>query len=187
MVRLKHVPVLRRRPGVSKHWLAGRSPGNRHGIVVFSFGQRSFEDEPNPCNSRLAEAAAATRQQLGESTIVIAQWETARALDTLGVPLEYVVQARPGAYLDTADVWHEAEPLLRERGIRDIALIAHPYLHSIKARQLARLAGFRVIPVHVGHIGFDRSSSNQQPWTRSPCALTLYALRQLTTGRRGPA
>jgi hypothetical protein len=153
------------------------------GIVSFSFGLRRPDEEPGPCNARLASA---TRRVLGETgpAVLVSQWEVARALPA-GLPAHVVEQPAGGPYLDTERVWSAAAPLLRDAGVTRVVAVAQPLLHRAKAHRLVRRDGFEPVRARVGWIGFDSSVRNTQWWTRGPLRLLLYALLQSSTGRAG--
>ena len=154
------------------------------GVVAFSFASRAEAEEPNPCNARLARAVDRIVGAQSETVVLVAQWEVARGLRH-GRP-DHVVGPLPnGRYLDTADVWHDAAPLLRRAGVSRVIPVAHPVLHRAKVARLIRRDGFEVLRAPVGHIGFDPSPRNTQWWTRGPLRLGAYALLQALTGRGG--
>ena len=154
------------------------------GLVAFSFAARAEPEEPNPCNVRLAHAVDRIVSAQKETVVLVAQWEIARALRR-SRPF-HVVGPRPdGRYLDSADVWNDASPLLRKAGVTRVIPVAHPVLHRAKVSRLIRRDGFEVLPEPIGHIGFDRSPRNTQWWTRGPIRLCVYAVLQALTGRGG--
>lgn len=154
------------------------------GVVAFSFGSRSQAEEPNPCNLRLARAVDRIVAAQDEPVALVAQWEIARGLQH-SRPDRVVGPLPDGRYLDTADVWDDAAPLLREAGVRRVIPVAHPVLHRAKVSRLIRRDGFQVVRVPIGRIGFDSSARNAQWWTRGPLRLGVYAVLQALTGRGG--
>lgn len=154
------------------------------GVVAFSFGRRDPDQEPNPCNRRLAGATARIVRQSAGPVVLVVQWEVARALPPT-MPVHVVGDAPDGEYLDTERVWQAAAPILHREGVRRVIAVAQPVLHRAKAYRLIRAAGFEPLRAPVGWIGFDSSSRNRQWWTRGPLRLVLYALRQAATGRAG--
>lgn len=154
------------------------------GVVAFSFAYRGREAEPNPCNVRLAEAV---RRSAEAGTVVVAQWEVAKALADAGMQVDHVVeQAANDSYLDSDAVWSAARCVFIERQVHEVVPVAQPFLQSFKVKRLIQKDGFQVAPRRVGWIGFDRSRRNQQWWTRGPVRLILYSILQATIGKRGP-
>lgn len=153
-------------------------------IVAFSFGQRAPDEEPGPCNTRLARLTRQLLEQATAPVVVVAQWEVARGLPAAADP--HIVAPRPdGHYLDTESVWATAVPVLRRHGVRRVIAVAQPLLHRAKAHKLIRRDGFEPVRRPIGWIGFDSSRRNTQWWTRGPVRLVLYALLQAVTGRAG--
>jgi hypothetical protein len=155
------------------------------GIVVYSFGRRSIEREPGPCNVRLGQAAMRIAAEEDEKTLLVAQWEVARYLESHGARVDHVVQERDDQYLDSDQVWREARDLFREYDINDVIPVAQPLLHQTKVAHLARKDGFEVTRRPIGHIGFDNCADNQQWWTKGPLRLLAYSLRRALTGTSG--
>lgn len=152
------------------------------GVVVFSFSER--EEEPSPCNRRLARAAERIIRAEARPVIVVSQWETTLQLEADGIEVYWSVELlSDGSYLDSDTVWAEACKAFREYNVVDVIPICHPFLHMHKVRRLIEGDGFTVLRRPIGHIGFDRHSL--QPWTRGPVRLLIYAMRQYLTGNRG--
>lgn len=170
------MPTAPDRPGVP------RPRGSALGVVAFSFGRRATDQEPNPCNRRLAAAVDRLLADTTEPVVLVAQWEVARALPA-GLPA-HVVEPGDG-YLDTDRVWAGAVPVLERGGVERVVAVAQPLLHRAKAHRLIRRSGFQVEHRRTGWVGFDRSRANTQWWTRGPLRLALYAGRQALTGRTG--
>jgi|GEM_PF-1179678 len=156
------------------------------GIVALSFAKRAVE--PNPVNIRIAQAADVVDddiQQMGEPTIVVAQWEVARALPSNSVNLIVTQQDatnmdRNGKpYLDSQDVLNKAFPLFRAYGVTDVVVVANPFLHLQAAEALVRKAGFTVIKHRMPFVGFDKSPKNLQWWCRGPLRFMLYLAIQV--------
>lgn len=154
-------------------------------MVAFSFGLRAEEQEPNPCNRRLA---AAVQRLLDEATepvlAVVSQWEVALALPP-GVAHTVVGPQAGRRYLDTERVWQAAVPTLHRADADRVIAVAQPLLHRVKAHRLIRQSGFTPVRARVGRIGFDASRDNTQWWTRGPVRLVVYAVLQTLTGRGG--
>lgn len=154
------------------------------GVVAFSFGLRRPEEEPNPCNVRLARATQRVLDQAAAPVVLVSQWEVALALPS-SVTAHVVERPVDGRYLDTERVWAQAAPVLRQAGVHRVVAVAQPLLHRAKAHRLIRRDGFEPVPLRLGRIGFDSSHRNTQWWTRGPLRLLLYALLQAVTGRAG--
>ena len=90
-----------------------------------------------------------------------------------------------GKFLNTEEVTAQADQFFRGVGVRDVYLIAHPFLHRWKCRRLLKLHGFKVrIVRNKPHwIPFDPNSDGW--WTRGALRFLLYVFLQLTTGRSG--
>lgn len=154
------------------------------GVVAFSFGLRGPEEEPNPCNVRLARATRRVLDEAATPIVLVSQWEVALALPSSATA--HVVKAPvDGRYLDTDRVWAEAAPVLRQAGVRRVVAVAQPLLHRAKAHRLIRRDGFEPVRPRIAWIGFDSSARNTQWWTRGPLRLLLYAVLQSVTGRAG--
>jgi len=151
------------------------------GLVAFSFALG--ENEPNPCNVRLARAVRHIVGTESEELVRVAQWEVARAL--LPLPMARVVRGHRSnrAYLDSEEVMSQAAEVFRELGITEVIPVANPFLHLTKCRALVRKEGFIPLKRKIGWIGFYWKSI--QWWTRDPFRFLLYAVLQKLTGWRG--
>jgi hypothetical protein len=155
------------------------------GIVALSFAKRA--KEPNPVNVRLAEATERFDdevQQVGELTLVVAQWEVALALPTQ--PMLTVTQQdatnedRYGRYyLDSQDVLNKAFELFRKHGVTDVIVVANPFLHLQAAKQIVKRAGFNVMSYRMQSVGFDNSPLNVQWWCKGPIRFMAYLALQV--------
>ncbi len=151
------------------------------GIVALSFAKRV--QEPNPVNIKLAqltEELDELLQQMGEPTVVVAQWEVALALPT---PPSLVVHQTDATsrdrngkpYLDSQDVLNKAFELFREIGITDVAVVANQFLHLQAAEALVKKAGFKVHKYKAARfVGFDNDKLNVQWWCKGPLRLLAY-------------
>jgi len=149
------------------------------GIVVFSFGSRGSDLEPGPLNERLGRAVADIASNVNSSFFIVAQWEVARALVSLGIDCE-IVDSDSESYLDTETVWTHAQRSFREIGVRSVIPVAQPFLHLSAVRYLiARDHRFIVQAQPVPFIGWDRSSLNRQWWTRGPVRFLCYSVLRL--------
>jgi hypothetical protein len=123
------------------------------GIVAFSFGSRGLDLEPNPCNERLGRAVADIASNASSSFFIVAQWEVARALASLGIDCE-MVESGTESYLDTETVWEHAQRSFRRTGGRSVIPVAQPFLHLFAVRRLiARDPHFNVQPRPIPFIG----------------------------------
>jgi predicted aspartyl protease len=147
-------------------------------IVVFSFTSR--EEEPGPCNIRLAKNVERIYDELideGFTVYIVAQWEVALQLEADGFHVNHVVHPQKGIYLDTDGVWEETrEMVLKPESIEEITPVAHSWLQIIRVKLLIKRDGFRIIKKKIGKIGFDRSPLNLQPWTKGPVRALIYAV-----------
>jgi hypothetical protein len=158
--------------------------GVMKGLVAFSFALRAIEDEPNPCNSRLAYSVMGIVATEKDDVLVVSQWEISRQLRANGHEPECSVDLQPdGSYLDSDIVWGTAKKVFEEHGINEVIPIAQPILQMRKVKRLIRSDGFVVVERPVGAVGFDAQST--QWWTRGPLRLLLYAILQQFTGLHG--
>lgn len=155
------------------------------GMIVYSFALR--DDEPGPCNINTAfEANRIYNQEAGE-ICVVSQWEVARALDRFcPVPIARVVREHrvKGAYLDSGEVTEQAAEVFRAVGVKEIIIVANPFMHLQYCRYLVCRKGFRVLKRRIRWIGFDRQSIQWE--TRGPIRALAYTAIGFLTGRRGP-
>lgn len=123
----------------------------------------------------------------GYAVYIIAQWEVALQLRVDGFPTEHIVEARPGHYLSSNDVWEEAKDyVLKPKCINEVVPVAHRWLQIVMVRQLIKGDGFRSVKKKIGMIGFDNSPLNLQPWTKGPLRALRYAIKVQLSGHRGP-
>ncbi|MDB5180550.1 MAG: hypothetical protein JWO54_308 [Candidatus Saccharibacteria bacterium] len=150
------------------------------GIVALSYAKRA--EEPNPVNVKLAQITDELDdfvQQTGESTVLVSQWEIARALPTqssLIVTQDAATNLdRNGKlYLDSKDVLNKAFYVFRAYGITDVIVVANPFLHLQAAKSIVRKAGFDVMSYKVPSVGFDNSPLNLQWWCKGPIRFVIY-------------
>lgn len=154
------------------------------GVVAFSFGLRRPQEEPNPCNARLARAVQRVIDGAAAPVVLVSQWEVALSLPS-SLTTHVVEPRADGGYLDTDRVWDEAVPVLRRAGVQRVVAVAQPLLHRSKAHRLISRDGFTPVRARLGPIGFDSSHRNTQWWTRGPLRLLLYAVLQAVIGRAG--
>ncbi len=147
------------------------------GVVAFSFGNRRPGSGPSPINLQLAEIAHSMLSSWYSTAAVAAQSEIADHLDLRHDEKSFLItQPTDGSYLDSAEVWRQAEEFFRQTGITRIIAVAHPFLHLQYVRHLVRRDGFQVVPVHIPRLGFDRSEVNLQWWTRGRLRLIGYSI-----------
>lgn len=150
------------------------------GIVALSFAKRAHE--PNPVNVKLAQITDDLDdrlQQMGEPTVVAAQWEVALGLST---PPQLVVTQEDATnldrngkpYLDSQDVLNKAFKLFRAYGITEVAVVANQFLHRQAAESLVKQAGFTVYEYKAARVGFDNSRLNLQWWCKGPIRFMIY-------------
>ncbi len=173
------------------------------GIVALSFGKVSQHARFDLINYRLSSYTAAahelvtTKQPLGAGdeaqytgdiqAVVVAQHEIARYLQefhTFDVKVVTSAYATPKGngqlYLDTQDVINEAFRVFREEDVREVIVIAHPFLHAWLARRLVKQMGFINHEFRVDRrIGFDSSQDNLQWWCRGPLRFLTYLAIQV--------
>lgn len=161
-------------------------------VVAPSFSLR--EDEPNPCNAKLAEEAMRICEQLlrdGHQIILVPQWEVGLALRRHGTIKEYASTAEcvgAGAwpyheagqrsddrYLDTKDVVEEALVFAKKNGATHVVAVANPFIHQPYTYWLVRKGGLRLMWRRVRWIGFDPEST--QWWCRSWWKFTYQTVR----------
>jgi len=150
------------------------------GLVAFSFALGA--EEPNPCNVRLAEAVKRIVEAEGSQVVVVAQWEVARALETLSCQAHHIVYSEPNVYLNSDMVMTKAADWFHGYHITEVIPVAQPFLHLPMCRQLVRRHSFTVLKRRVGWIGFYGQSL--QWWTRDPIRLLFCAILFKLTGHR---
>jgi len=149
------------------------------GIVALSFAKRV--EEPNPVNKKLAKATDwidDELQQIGESTVVVAQWEIGLALESnmfyeVG-PEDATVKGGDKKYLDSQDVLNKAFEVFRSYKITDVVVVANPFLHKGAVESMVRKAGFNVVKTKIPWVGFDNSPLNLQWWCRGAVRFVSY-------------
>ncbi len=154
------------------------------GVVAFSFASR--DREPSPCNKKLAKETKRIVDKMiqkGHEPVIVAQWEVASALDKNKLAHVVTRHQEEGKYLDSEEVFAQAEEIFTRQDIRIVVVVAQPFLYITKCRQLVTDSGFLVKKDKVNWIGFDKKSN--QPWTRSLISLFLYTLKQKIFGHRG--
>lgn len=168
------------------------------GIVALSFGKVSQQAGFDPINHALSGFVKEAHEDVvswrlllkgrppkrtsGTQTVIVAQQEIARYLTNYpGLDLRIVTDAyatRKGngqIYLDTQDVINQAFRVFRQENIREVIVVAHPFLHAWLARRLVKQMGFINHEFRVNRwIGFDSSRNNLQWWCRGPIRFLAY-------------
>lgn len=169
------------------------------GIVALSFGKVSRQADFDPVNHALSGYVKGTHEDItswkltlqgrrirGTETVIVAQQEIARYLvnypefNTRVVTEAFATQKGGGRfYLDTQDVLNEAFQVFRKENVREVIVIAQPFLHTWVARHLVKQAGFINHEFRVNRwIGFDSSRNNLQWWCRGPLRFLAYMALQ---------
>lgn len=170
------------------------------GIVALSFGKVSPHTGLDPINHALSGFVCEAHKDIttwrltlkgkqthGTETVIVTQHEIARHLtDYPGLNLKIVTEAfatQKGSgrfYLDTQDVLNEAFQVFRKENVREVIVVAHPFLHAWVARRLVKRAGFINHEFRVNRgIGFDSSRNNLQWWCRGPLRFLAYMALQV--------
>lgn len=163
------------------------------GIIAFSFALTQDEVDkklPNQCNKTLARITRVLAQNIMETRnvpVVVLQWEIGLDHDMfarIGVLPDLVVEKHQkfGKYLDSEEIIAQATHLFKEHGVTKVISVAQ-WLQNFKCRALLKKAGFEVLPVKIGKIGFCKESL--QWWTRGPIRLVLYTIKQILFGHHG--
>ena len=155
------------------------------GIVALSFAKRAIE--PNPVNVRLANITDEVDdelQSIGEQTIVVAQWEIARALPTpphliVGQDAATNTDRNGKPYLDSKDVLEAAFELFRAAGVKRVVVVANPFLHMHAVKSMVRKADFKVDSFSTPWVGFDSDQLNVQWWCKGPVRFMSYLALQV--------
>ncbi len=162
----------------------------RVAVLAASFSLR--EQEPNPCNQRLAAETVRICKQFAEAgdlPIVVAQWEVGLALREHGqfrTNLRYgqvdaetwafgeIGQFDDGRYLGTKEVYEEARRFFHLMGATHFVAVANPFIHQPYLYWLAR-KHYKLVFKRVRRIGFDKQST--QWWCRSWWKLLIYTVQ----------
>ena len=158
-------------------------------VLGASFSLR--ENEPNPCNIRLAEELVRICKELqanGHTPVVAVQWEIFLAFRQLTTETYFIPettlyngwycheigQYNDGKYLGTKEVLEEAMPFFRSHNATHFVGVANAFIHQPYLYALAR-KDFSLMPKLVRGIGFDKEST--QWWCRSWWQLTFQTVR----------
>ena len=168
------------------------------GIVALSFGKVSPQADFDPINYALSGLVKEAHKDVvswrllikgkppkrtsATETVIVAQQEIARYLTGYpGLDLRIVTDAHASPkdngqiYLDTQDVINEAFRVFRQENVREVIVVAQPFLHAWLARRLVRQMGFINHEFRVNQwIGFDSSRNNLQWWCRGPFRFLAY-------------
>jgi len=146
------------------------------GMVIWSFALR--ENEPSPCNIRLAEAVKRILEAEPDDLVIISQWEVAKKLQEDGIEIYRIIEPfSDGSYLDSTDIWEVARRCFSKMGVEEIIGVANPFIHGYVVERMIKKDGFAYVSSHdylVGKVGFDRLSL--QWWTRGPIRFLIYAV-----------
>lgn len=157
------------------------------GIIAFSFAKRSEPEEPNPCNKQLAYEVECLKDSNPDS-IIIAQWEIAKQLESDGYKPDLVVNPSDSTtnYLTSQDVWNNAKQLLKSRDVSSVFIVAQPFLHLYVIKTMIQKDDYLIKDRKIlHHIGFDNSNGNRQWWTKGPIRFLVYAIIVKLTGKNG--
>ena len=173
------------------------------GIVALSFGKVSQRARFDLINYRLSTYTAVahelvtTKRLLGQGdethytgdmqAVVVAQFEIANYLTTFhkfDVRVVTSAHATPKGngrlYLDTQDIINEAFRVFRDENVREVIVVAHPFLHAWLTRRLVKKMGFINHEFRVDRrIGFDSSRDNLQWWCRGRLRFLAYLAIQV--------
>jgi len=163
------------------------------GIIAFSFALTQNEVDkklPNQCNKTLARITRIFARNIMVTRnlpIIVLQWEIGLDHDmfakTCVLPDLVVEKHREfGKYLDSEEVIAQAIPLFKHEGVTKVISVAQ-WLENFRCRALLKKAGFQVLPVKIGKIGFCKESL--QWWTRGPIRLVIYTIKQILFGHHG--
>ncbi len=151
-------------------------------VLAASFSLR--EEEPNPCNWRIAIETMRICRDLrdrGDIVVLVAQWEVGLALRRLISAerlAEYgfmeIGQYADGRYLGTVELYQEAKSYADVVGASHITAVANPFIHLPYLYWLAR-SDFELRFRPIRWIGFDSRST--QWWCRSWYRLLYYTVK----------
>lgn len=161
-------------------------PNHKYGVVGFSFAKSACE--PNPCNQALAAGVECAMINHLDNATVIVQWEINKQLQQDGYKSDLVVlpEDARSEYLDTQDVWNKAKILLNKEGIKDVIIVAQPFLHLDVIKAMIRKDGFVIKEYKNPHyVGFYNNKENLQWWTKGPLRFLMYAVFVKLTGKNG--
>ena len=145
-------------------------------IVAYSFG--GTPDRPGPSNAALGKVV--DRIAAREKDILVIVQDFLKSC--IGRKADLVV-GDVYTFVNTEGITDLAAAFLKERDIRKVLLVAHPFLHWVKCKRLLEAHGFEVERARTGYVPFDPACHNW--WVRSPLHLISYAFLQKTMGRSG--
>ena len=151
-----------------------------YAVLALSYG---FRDGGSPCLSNVDLAREAeVFVRLGVS--VIAQWEIG---DIMNPDPTHIIRKHriAGQYLDSDEVIAQGVDWLKQHhpDIRQIVVVAQPFIHLPLARVIVRRYGYSVRRVQIGPIRFDKQSA--QWWTRGRIPSIIYLIRRVLFNVRG--
>ena len=116
-------------------------------IVGFSFAL--VENEPNICNINLAgeiKRIARIKRSQGYEVYIVSQWEISKVLEkTENFKPKFTVYRDDEKYLSSDDVVNKSLSYLKEKNVKDIIIVANPFIHLFVCRRLFKEAGFTVL------------------------------------------
>ena len=141
-------------------------------IIAFSFGR--IGHEPNQSSIAIAELVAKKATPRSQF-IIIAQWEVAIALESLGVSPDHIVQKNEKGYLKSSDVANSAAMFLatKKYPLGSIFAVGHPD-HVRRCVLVLRNVGILAQRLSCNQIGYDPCSTEK--WVRSR---RLFLFREL--------
>lgn len=156
--------------------------GEAYAVLALSYGMCT---DGRACLSNI-DLARETVRLMRPGVPIIAQHEIADFLRG-GFDPDYVIRRHrdPTRYLDTDEGIRQAVEWLQEHrpDIREIVVVAQPFIHLTLSRMIVRKHGYRVRKTKIGRIGFDRRSS--QWWTRHWFLSVVYTARRVLFNVRG--
>lgn len=154
----------------------------RKAIVAYSFGGSPVHG-PGRANVKLAEVAARIFRET--RALLVVQDYLGAPLRDAGLAPDLVIREhrQKGQFLGTEEVTSQAAEYLRSRGITQVLLVAHSFLHWKKCLKLLQGEGLSIERVRTGWVPFD--SCCESWWVRGPFHLLLYGVLQAVFGRQG--
>jgi len=149
-------------------------------IMILAFSFALGEEEPNPCNVRIAKEVERLLHEWtirGNPVFIVAQWEVALQLEADCYEVDLVVSPGNENYLGSREVWEASKDILMEEDITNVVPVCQ-WLQMFKVRSLISKDGYNVLGEELGKVGFWNSPMNLQWWTKGPVRLCLYAALQ---------
>jgi len=164
------------------------------GIIAFAFGQQGGKTPvagpSNEAISDVTEYIAEKEFELGNDTMVAAQWET--KLGIQGVDFTASEFNSPTHYISTKDVMDSSLAFFKQQGVYRVIFVAHPF-HLLFIRLLIKADVWKVEDVKIDYqynkllrmIPYDRSEGNIQWWTGNPVTFVTYLVKAQLTKSHG--